>query len=237
MVATAPTGGRIWSILGGPPIGNASSDLKPHRATNRKAPGSMNGHTLEYWIKRLSEGDAEAVEPVFRAYEPYLRIAVRRRLSSRLRTKVDSADIVQSVFADVLGGFRDGGWSFAGEAQFLAFLRRIAWRRLADCYQKHRRALSGERPLSETPSREHPPSRLPRPSQIAQGHELWNHLMEGSSPLHQEVVHLKSKGLKLAEIAARTGLHESSVRRILYNLARQYAEERKPGSSGHHEAE
>ena len=197
----------------------------------------MSTHSLEYWIRRLGEGDADAVEPVFRAYEPYLRIAVRRRLSSRLRTKVDSGDIVQSVFADVLGGFRAGGWTFAGEAQFLAFLRRIAWRRLADCYQKHRRALSQERPLGESPSSEHPPSRLPRPSQVAQGHEFWDHLMEGSSPLHQEVVQLKSRGLKLAEIAARTGLHESSVRRILYNLARQFAEERKPASAEDREAE
>ncbi len=197
----------------------------------------MDAHSLEYWIKRLSEGDAEAVEPVFRAYEPYLRIAVRRRLSRRLRTKVDSGDIVQSVFADVLGGFREGGWSFAGEAQFLAFLRRIAWRRLADCYHKHRRALSDERSLSEAPSTDHPPSRLPRPSQVAQGHELWNHLLEASSPLHQDVVQLKSRGLKLSEIAFRTGLHESSVRRILYNLARQFAKERKPASSEHHEAD
>ena len=47
---------------------------------------------------------------------------------------------------------------------------------------------------------------------------------------------LKSKGLKLAEIASRTGLHESSVRRILYNLARQYAEERKPASPEQDEA-
>ena len=137
----------------------------------------MTSHPLEYWIKRLSDGDAEAVEPVFRADEPHLRIAVRRRLSRRLRTKVDSGDIVQSVFADVLGGFRAGGWSFAGEAQFLAFLRRIAWRRLADCYQKHRlRPEPGTVARRVTLVSEHPPSRLPRPSQVLQGHEFWNHL-------------------------------------------------------------
>ena len=120
---------------------------------------------------------------------------MRRRLSRRLRTKVDSGDIVQSVFADVLGGVRDGGWSFAGQAQLLAFLRRIAWRRLADRYQKHRRGPEPGTVARRAPSSEPPPSRLPRPSQVAQGREFWERVLEGRRPLHHEVVPLKSKGL------------------------------------------
>jgi DNA-binding IclR family transcriptional regulator len=34
---------------------------------------------------------------------------------------------------------------------------------------------------------------------------------------------LTRQGFSLGEIAARTGLHESSVRRILYELARKFA--------------
>src|SRR4051794_31666603 len=74
----------------------------------------MSQESLDQWLDRLNAGDVEAVERVFEAYEPYLRIAVRRRLSARLRSKVDSADIVQSVFADMVRGVRDGGWHFAG---------------------------------------------------------------------------------------------------------------------------
>jgi RNA polymerase sigma-70 factor (ECF subfamily) len=47
-------------------------------------------------------------------------------------------------------------------------------------------------------------------------------------PAHHELLRLKRQGLGLAEIAARTGLHESSVRRILYNLASRYAESQEP---------
>jgi RNA polymerase sigma-70 factor (ECF subfamily) len=40
---------------------------------------------------------------------------------------------------------------------------------------------------------------------------------------HRQILRLKRQGLPLAEIADRTGLHEGSVRRILYDLARRVA--------------
>src|SRR5215472_15593548 len=123
----------------------------------------MGDDSLDRWIARLNEGDAQAMEHVLLAYEPFLRIAVRRRLGRRLRAKVDSMDIVQSVFANVLDGFRHGGWRFAGRPQFRAFLRRIAWRRLADRYQDHRKVLDREQSLDETASVSLPESGLPRP--------------------------------------------------------------------------
>ena len=53
-------------------------------------------------------------------------------------------------------------------------------------------------------------------------------------PAHREILILKRQGLPLAEIAARTGLHEGSIRRILYDLARRLAIPRRtaPRSSG-----
>jgi RNA polymerase sigma-70 factor (ECF subfamily) len=54
-----------------------------------------------------------AAERVFRAHEPYHRMAVRRKLPSRLRAKFDSVDVVHSMWAHMLRGFRDAGWRFA----------------------------------------------------------------------------------------------------------------------------
>ncbi len=42
-------------------------------------------------------------------------------------------------------------------------------------------------------------------------------------PAHRDLLELKRQGFPLAEIAARTGLHESSVRRIVYDLQRKLA--------------
>ena len=113
----------------------------------------MTEDSLDHWIERMNQGEAEAMERLLLAYEPYLRIVVRRRLGHRLRTKVDSIDIVQSVFANVLNGFRKGSWRFAGRPQLRAFLRRIAWRRLADRYQQHREGLVREQSLDDTAPR------------------------------------------------------------------------------------
>ncbi len=137
----------------------------------------MNSGSLDEWIGRLNEGDLEAVARVFIAYEPYLRIAVRRRLSPRLRSKVDSADIVQSVFADLVCGVRDGGWNLTGRAHLEALLRTIAWRRLADRYQKHARAVDRERSLHDTPSHSLRDRAQARPSQEAQGREFWERVL------------------------------------------------------------
>ena len=197
----------------------------------------MSDDSLNRWIGRLNDGDVEAVGPIFLAYEPYLRIAVRRRLGRRLRAKVDSGDIVQSVFADVLAGVRDGGWRFAGRSQLLAFLRRIAWRRLADHYQKHRHVLEREQSLVETAPQDLPQSALPRPSQEAQGREFWERVLPACPPAHQEIVRLRMHGFRLGEIASRTGLHEGSVRRILYDLARRLSVARRTAPPPRDESE
>ena len=48
-------------------------------------------------------------------------------------------------------------------------------------------------------------------------------MLEECSPAHREILVLKRQGLLLTEIAARTGMHEGSIRRILYDLARRLA--------------
>ena len=191
----------------------------------------MRDESLDQWIERLNHGDVDAVAPVFRACEPYLRIAIRRRLSSRLRPKVDSVDVVQSVFADLVRGVRDGAWHFSGRRQLEAFLRRIAWRRLADRYQKHGRAMKREQSLEDTPSRSLGDTTQSRPSQEAEGREFWQGILSACPPAHHEVVRLRVQGHRMADIAAKTGLHEGSVRRILYELARRLSIVRRPGKT------
>jgi DNA-directed RNA polymerase specialized sigma24 family protein len=53
-----------------------------------------------------------------------------------------------------------------------------------------------------------------------QAEELWEQMLALCPPAHQNLLRLKRAGVPLAEIAARTGLHPGSVRRILRNLAK-----------------
>jgi RNA polymerase sigma factor (sigma-70 family) len=191
----------------------------------------MSVDHLEELIDRLSQGDATAAERAFLAYEPYLRMAVRRQLTGPLRAKFDSMDIVQSVWADLLSGYRDAGWRFTNGSQLRAFLVKVARNRLIDRRRQYHRALEQDRPLSETAPEEFRQADQPRPSEIAQGNELWKQMLEQCPPANREILILKRQGMTLAEIAARTGLHEGSVRRLLYDLAKRLGIPRRTDSN------
>jgi RNA polymerase sigma-70 factor (ECF subfamily) len=183
----------------------------------------MNKDPLDELIERLNQGDVAAAERAFLAYEPYLRMAVRRRLSGPLRTKIDSLDVIQSVWADVLAGFRDSGWQFMDRSHLRAFLVKVARNRLIDRRRQHHHAVEKERALVETAPDQLPQARDPRPSEVAQANELWNAMLAECAPAHREILVLRRQGMLYSEIAARTGLHEGSIRRIIYDLARKLA--------------
>src|SRR5438067_301354 len=102
---------------------------------------------LDNLLTQLSNGDMAAAEQLFLAYEPYLRKAVRRHLPPPLRAKFDSADVVQSVWADVLRRFRQAGWRFIDADHLRGFLFVATRNRLIDRIRQHRSALEREEPL------------------------------------------------------------------------------------------
>lgn len=178
----------------------------------------MKSDPLDNLLEKLCSGDAVAAEKVFLSYEPYLRMVVRRLLPSQLQAKFDSIDVVQSVWADVLSGFRDAGWRFQDANHLRAFLIKATRNRFIDRVRQHRNAT--ERQDSAILIDELMESGQPRPSELVAADELWQRILDLCPPQHHCLVKLKRQGCTLAEIASQTGLHESSVRRILYDLAR-----------------
>lgn len=183
----------------------------------------MSDTSLDTLLEKLCSGDAAAAEQVFREYEPLLRRVIRRQLPPNLRAKFDSIDVVQSVWADILQGFRDSAWKFNDTDHLRAFLVKVTRNRFIDRYRRHQRALEFEQPLAASGVEELPAAQEPRPSELAQASELWERMLEICPPKHREVLLLKRQGLALADIVARTGLHEGSIRRILRQLARRLA--------------
>jgi RNA polymerase sigma factor (sigma-70 family) len=179
--------------------------------------------SLGLLLDKLSQGDEEAVAEAFRLYEPIMRSVVRRQLGPELQAKFDSVDVVQSVWADLLEGFNAGSWTFADPGHLKAFLVKAVRNRFIDRARQQQSArqheeASGLHDLAGTV-----PSSQPRPSELAQADELWNRLLTGCPPAHREMLELKRQGLSSPEIAARTGWHEDSIRRILRNLASRLA--------------
>jgi RNA polymerase sigma factor (sigma-70 family) len=178
---------------------------------------------LEQLIERLKQGDVTAAEQLLVAFEPQLRLLVRRQLSPDLQAKFDSVDVVQSVWANLLDGFRGGRWQFRDAQQLRAFLLRATQNRFIDQVRKHRQASRRERPLDQPSTSDEPAAARPSPTENVRAAEMWDRLVALCPEQHRWLLELKRQGFSLAEIAARTGLHESSVRRILYDLARRFA--------------
>lgn len=192
----------------------------------------MSDETLDSLLAKLNSGDAQAAEQVFLAYEPYLRMVVRRRLSASLRAKFDSMDVVQSVWADLLDGLRDARWAFANADQLRAFLVKMTRNRFIDGLRHHRKSIEREVRVDDWGAESLPAARQTRASEEFYADELWQQMVECCPPAHVQVLSLKRQGATLAEIAAKTNLHEGSVRRILYDVARRVARLRTAADSG-----
>src|SRR5437868_9271222 len=102
---------------------------------------------LDNLLAELCRGDRAAAQQVFVAYEPYLRKAIRRQLPGPLRARFDSEDILQSVWADVLRGFRESGYCFVDADHLRGFLFVATRNRLIDRIRQHHRALQRQEPL------------------------------------------------------------------------------------------
>jgi len=108
---------------------------------------------------------------------------------------------------------------FGTAAQLRAFLIRATRNRFIDRVRQHRTAARLERPLAGSEPSGLPSSPRPRPSEAAMAEELWERLLDLCPPEHHRLLRLRRRGATASEIAARVGMHEGSVRRVLRELS------------------
>jgi RNA polymerase sigma-70 factor, ECF subfamily len=102
-------------------------------------------------LERARNGDAEAMGLLFERYQPYLYLLAQRRLSPRIRTRVDPSDIVQQTLLEAqrdLTSFRGGA-----EEELLAWMRGILQHNVQQTVERHwqakKRSVQQERSLNE----------------------------------------------------------------------------------------
>lgn len=183
---------------------------------------------LEILVKRLNQGDAAAAGPLLQHFEPYLRIAVRRHLSGRIRSKFDSEDVVQSAMADLIVHFRRSGCEFEDGSHIRNFLNRVVINRLNDRFRRHRREIVQQQVMLDSELGEISDDGTARPSRDLSRNELWETIMKACPERHREVILLRKEGLRHNQIADRLGLHPSTVRRVIAEVARQLQGDRTP---------
>src|SRR5205085_2806661 len=122
------------------------------------------------------------------------RKAVRRQLPPGLRAKFDSADVLQSVWADVLRGFREAGWRFVDADHLRGFLFVATRNRLIDRIRQHQRAADREEPLGDGDRPHGLSSPDPRPSEVAVAGDLWERIQDRCPPEHRSILGLRRQG-------------------------------------------
>jgi len=71
-------------------------------------------------VQKAQDGDPEAVSALYRLYASRLNRVVRRRLGYHLRTRMETEDLVQSVWKDVLSDMH--GFEYRGPESFFRWL-------------------------------------------------------------------------------------------------------------------
>ncbi len=172
-------------------------------------------------VRRVRDGSDEATRELIDRYGPHILRVVRRRLSKQLRSKFDSLDFVQSVWASVFAD-RTALAEIDRPEALVAFLATLAHHKVVEQTQQRfrtrKRNIDQERRLEDAMTGAGPeavPGAEATPSQVAVANELWDRLLQGQPSQHQKILQLRRHGNTYEEIAATLGLNEKTVRRVL----------------------
>lgn len=201
---------------------------KTQESSSSRQPPANAG--FEDLLTRIAEGSDVAVWELLDRYSKNILRVVRRNLPADIRSKVDPADIVQSVWKSLL---RKGK---ALEAvvtadQFIAYLAGMARLKVFETHRHFtafqafdvRREVNIESPPTgeNWEARALPPlvdRTCQAPSSIVQVRDNWERALKKSGDRGQQIVQLRLQGLTHDEIADQLNLSKSTVRRVLQSL-------------------
>ena len=188
-------------------------------------PGPAPGAKLRAFLDRIRAGDEQAARELLARYEAQVRLVVRRQLPRLLRSRFDSLDFLQSVWASFFVRFRAGPEKFEDPRYLVTFLAQVAKNKVVDQY---RRAVSRKQDMQREESLSvggSPPRELvddqDTASELAEANETFGRLKDLLPADRREILGMKVEGLSSREIGERLGLSERTVRRALEDLRRR----------------
>ena len=206
-----------------------------------------NGYDYELFeetrelVDQAKSGDPDAISVLYRLYERRLKSAANRKLGNQLRSKLETVDLVQSVWKDCLSDIKD--FEYRGPESFFHWLLTQVLRKVQDkarFFSAKKRDFAREKHLMTKDIRhdheDFPFSPDPTPSQAAVADEELDRLMSLLDRLTDDqrqtlVLRLRDK-MSFVEIGAKTGKSPDSVRKTYGRALRRIERIIEDESSG-----
>lgn len=184
-------------------------------------------HTTRHLVTLAKGGDPSAVDQLCRIYGERIRRIVRLRIDRKLRSKIDSVDVVQDALVQALAGLEN--FTYKDEGDFLRWLSRIAENKLRDILDKFhadKRDIRREIPFKKIETNTDGgsfgvagPLQTTTPSVLLSRKEQLDRLeraLDDLKPEYREVIFLsRIERLSHEEIAARMGKSKGAVAMLL----------------------
>ena len=171
-------------------------------------------------IKRVQEGSQEAAKELIALYGAHILHAVRNKLHQRLRSKFDSFDFVQDVWASFFTDIPQKR-VFKSPEDLVGFLTTVARNKVAQAVrtrmQRQKYNVNREIPLDRLPE-DGLPKAQGSPSEGLKGQEEWLKFLRNQSLVHRRIFLLWREGKSSATIAAEMDISQRTVNRVVSKL-------------------
>lgn len=180
-------------------------------------------------MERVHDGSQDAAWQLLEKYGPHVKRYVRRSLNQEMRSKFDSLDFAQVVWASF---FRepDRFRRLENPTALLAYLASLARNKVVG--EVRRRMMSEKNDINrEIGFGEleedlhvrcaHPD---PSPSSVAMARERWHQLVDNQPESVRKIVELRFMGATFPEIAEQLNINERTARKAIERLMGEVAE-------------
>ncbi len=179
--------------------------------------------SLSELLERARQDSEGSAQEIVERYGPYILRAVRRRLNKKLRSKFDSVDFVQAVWASFFALPMDR-LQFERPQQLVDFLMGLARNKVVDAVRQRLETqkydVNRELPLYDSTAVDarEVKARGPTASQVAIAKEEWQRAQDSAVPREERIVNWIQRGQSLESIAREIGVSVKTIRRVLERI-------------------
>jgi RNA polymerase sigma factor (sigma-70 family) len=182
------------------------------------------------WLQGFRKGDPDIVRAFWEQYGPMLHKLAAKHLADQLRRRVGPEDIVQSACRTFLRRAQGGEFQMDDSESLWRLLCAITLTKIREQARFHgrkKRGLDQEVPMTPAADQSgvgfQPVAAGPSPDEQAEFAEQFQMLLESLEEEERQIIDLKLQECTQDEIAARLGISERTVRRILKRVQSKLA--------------